>query len=342
MGYGYWTRASFENYSASKGRTVTASGHLDSGLTDQQIFTQRVLHPRLDPKNVIRECCDSADHPDSIPVILALDVTGSMGPASAEVARKMNEVMTRLYGVIPDVEFMVMGIGDLAYDHAPIQISQFESDIRIAEQLDLVYMEHGGGGNAYESYTAAWYMGLRHARLDCWKRGKQGLIITMGDEPMNPYLPADRLAAATGDELQGDVETRALYDEAIQKYDIYHLHVNHRQVDHYWDRVQRSFGELLPQGHLERVTVEEISDAIIRIVTRHAQDDGMGAAVETIRWGDAAEEAPAPEPAVAAKAEPALIRWDVGGEAPARAIPKRSEMPAAHKKKKSLFGIFGW
>lgn len=34
-------------------------------------------------------------------------------------------------------------------------MSQFESDVRIAEVLDKIYMEHGGRGNAYESYTAA-------------------------------------------------------------------------------------------------------------------------------------------------------------------------------------------
>ncbi|MBQ8200653.1 MAG: VWA domain-containing protein [Clostridia bacterium] len=273
MGYGYWTKDSFVNYSTARGRTVTAGGHLDSKLTDQQIFTQRVLHPRLDPKNVLRECCDSADHPQSIPVILALDVTGSMGAASAEVAKKMNEVMTRLYGEVKDVEFMVMGIGDLAYDRAPIQISQFESDIRIAEQLDLVYMEHGGGGNAFESYTAAWYMGLYHTKLDCWNRGKRGLIITMGDEPMNPYLPHGPLAAATGDDLQADVETAQLYRDVIGKYDVYHLHVDHRSPDRYWEPVQRSFGAQLEQGHLQKVTVDEIAGAIVKIVKEHAQAD---------------------------------------------------------------------
>ena len=144
MGYGIWTRDSFVDYSRTRGRTVDAAGRLDSRLTDQEIFIQRGLHPRLDPKNVLRECCDSEDHPQTVPVILALDVTGSMGTASAEVAKKMNEVMTRLYGQVRDVEFLVMGIGDLAYDRAPIQISQFEADIRIAEQLDLIYMEHGG------------------------------------------------------------------------------------------------------------------------------------------------------------------------------------------------------
>ena len=138
MGYGTWTRTSFESYSKSRGRIVNAKGHLDSSLTDQQIFTQKFLSPRLAPKNVMRECCDSEEHPNTIPVILALDVTGSMGAAAAEVAKKMNEVMTRLYDSTKDVEFMIMGIGDLAYDKAPIQISQFESDIRISEQLDMV------------------------------------------------------------------------------------------------------------------------------------------------------------------------------------------------------------
>ena len=294
MGYGYWTRESFVNYSASRGRAVTAAGHLDSALTDQQLFTQRKLHSRLNPKNVIRECCDSAEHPASIPVILALDVTGSMGSAAAEVAKKMNEVMTRLYEEITDVEFLIMGIGDLTYDRAPIQISQFESDCRIAEQLDLVYMEHGGGGNDYESYTVAWYMGARHTRLDCWNRGKKGLIITMGDEPLNPVLPCRPLSAATGDALQADVETRDLYGEVSQKYDLYHIHVRHRRPDRYADQVQSSFGGLLPKGHLVMTDLEGISETLVRIVTDHAKKKSH-AASSGIFWKTDDRKAEKPE-----------------------------------------------
>ena len=276
MGYGYWTRDSFVNYSAGRGRTVDAAGHLDSSLTDQQIFTQRALHPMLDPKNVMRECCDSEDHPESMPVILALDVTGSMGPASAEVAKKMNEVMTRLYGTIKDVEFMVMGIGDLSYDRVPIQISQFEADIRIAEQLDMVYMEHGGGGNGFESYTAAWYMGARHTKLDCRKRGEKGLIITMGDESLNPYLPRVPLARVTGDPLEADVETKRLYREAAEKFEIYHLHVTHNAADRYRDFAERTFGEVLPRGHVRIVSLDTIADELVNIVEGHAGKPGKG------------------------------------------------------------------
>ena len=277
MGYGNWTRESFANYSASRGRAVDAAGRLDSRLTEQQIFTARALHPMLDPANVMRECRDSEEHPQTVPVILALDVTGSMGAASAEVAKKMNDVMTSLYDRIRDVEFMVMGIGDLAYDRAPIQISQFESDVRIAEQLDMVYMEHGGGGNMYESYTAAWYMGARHTQLDCWKRGKKGLIVTLGDEPLDPYLPRAPLAKETGDGLQADVETRDLYGEAAGKFEIFHIHVFHGQGDRYLDAVRRSFGAQLPKGHLREVDVKDIPDELVGIITRFAGESASGA-----------------------------------------------------------------
>ncbi|MBR4458994.1 MAG: VWA domain-containing protein [Clostridia bacterium] len=286
MGYGYWTRDSFAAYSASMGRKVDAAGRLDSRLTDQQIFTQRNLHPRLNPFGVLRECCDSEEHPETIPVILALDVTGSMGSASAEVAKKMNEVMTTLYGRIRDVEFMVMGIGDLKYDRAPIQISQFESDIRIAEQLDQVYMEHGGGGNQFESYTAAWYMGLHHTKLDCWKRGRKGLIITMGDETLNPYLPREQLARVTGDELQADVETEALYRDVSDRYDIWHIHVRHTQTDRYLQGAIDTFGRVLPQGHLITTSVDGIADALIRIITDFAQDGASGPVQAAKEIGD--------------------------------------------------------
>ena len=301
MGYGYWTRESFADYSAARGRAVDTKGNLDSRLTDQQLFVQRGLHPRLNPYGVNRECCDSADHPETVPVILALDVTGSMGPAAAEVARKMNEVMTSLYGRIPDVEFLVMGIGDLSYDRAPIQMSQFEADIRVAEQLDLVYMEHGGGGNSFESYTAAWYMASRHTRLDCWKRGKKGLLITMGDEPLNPYLPAGPLAAATGDRLQGDVDTAGLYRETAEKYEIFHMHVTHRQYDRHLEEARRSFGKILPPGRLILTDLQGIAGELVNAVTAHAERNAPAARADGIRWDAGETPAPGTAPGKAGK-----------------------------------------
>ena len=265
MGGGSWTTTSFVNYSTrTRGCTLDSLGNLDTSMSNQEMFKARSIDPALNPFNAMRECKDSDEHPETLPVILALDVTGSMGQAAVEVAKKLNVIMTKLYEEVKDVEFCIMGIGDLYCDHGPIQISQFESDVRIAEQLDKIWFEFGGGGNFWESYTAAWYMGSRHCDLDCWKRGEKGIIITIGDERLNPYLQHEALMCQTGDELEADIKTNDLYEEASQKYNIYHIHVNHNND---WDKknIKKSF-EILGQNFKE-VTMDNIADAIVEIIS---------------------------------------------------------------------------
>ncbi len=269
MGYGAWKKSDFADYSRRMKREVGKDGRITGSYTNQEMFKSKRLDPLLDPRNVVRECCDSEQHPETLPVILALDVTGSMGQAAVEVAKELNVIMTRLYDETPDVQFMVMGIGDFAYDACPLQVSQFEADIRIAEQLDKLYFEFGGGGNNFESYTAAWYFALHHTRLDAWKRGKKGILITMGDERLNPYIPCLGKYIAfedvTGDRVQGDIETKELYSEVTKKYEIYHLNVEHR---HGYDAegIRTSWKEYLDKKHFRDVTVNGIAGEIVDII----------------------------------------------------------------------------
>lgn len=260
MGSSTFDRDEFKLYSRSMGKTYNPTTNRVEG----QVYRSMMLNEQLNPKNVIRECCNSEEHPNTIPVILALDVTGSMGDACQETAEALGVIMEQLYKKFKDIEIMVMGIGDLAYDKAPIQISQFESDVRIAEWLDKIYMEHGGGGNSYESYTAAWYMGLRHTKLDAYdKQGRKGIIITMGDEPLNPYLPKSELSNVTGDSLQGDIETKDLFKDASEKFDIYHIAVDSPQnsYSYYKYRIKESFGKLLGQRFMVS-TIGKLGDTI--------------------------------------------------------------------------------
>lgn len=288
MGSGSWTSKDFVTYSCSVGRSVNTDGTLNANYTTQDIFHARRLQPELNPYNVVRECCDTPEHPSTVPVILAFDVTGSMGSAPTEIAKKLNEVMTTLYDSVTDVEFCVMGIGDFAYDDAPTQASQFESDIRIAEQLDKIYVERGGGGNDYESYTSAWYFGIRHTSLDCWKRGKKGIIITMGDEPINPYLPAKRITEVFGDNVQGNIETPNLYKEACEKFDIYHLLIDDESTSYkYYNtngRLDKSWGEYLDNEHLLTVGLNNLASTIVKIVTSSANKETVFSNNNEISW----------------------------------------------------------
>ena len=248
MGGGSWTNASYVAHSTSV-RGFADMNSFKSAST-QELYRSYGLDKSLNPYNVIRECCDSEEHPETIPVILALDVTGSMGSAASAIATQLGDIMDKLYGEVKDVEFLTMAIGDMSYDSAPVQASQFESDIRIAEQIEKIYFEGGGGGNTWESYTAAWYFGLYHTKLDCWKRGKKGIIITLGDETLNPYLPIEKIRSVFGDNVQSDIETKELYKEVLEKFDVYHVAVNDSRTSfwRYEDRINNSFGQMMGEN----------------------------------------------------------------------------------------------
>ena len=271
MGGGSWTTSSYEDYTKSV-RGMSLDEFATTNYTAQQMYKSRSLAAALNPYKVKRECRDSAEHPQTLPVILALDVTGSMGDASVKVAKKLNEIMTDLYAdeAIHDIEFCVMGIGDVAYDEAPIQISQFESDIRIAEQLDQIYFEGGGGGNHYESYTAAWYMGVNHCDLDCWKRGQKGIIITMGDELPNPHIPRSIGRVVDDKDFQGDIETSDLMAETLEKFDVYHISVDDRSSSYSWynkrDDIDGHWKNLLGENNYFVSTLDNLSKTIVDII----------------------------------------------------------------------------
>ena len=275
MGSGTWTACAYNTYTEAT-YNVSADSISTANFATQDFYRSRSLADVLNAKGKIRECLDSDEHPNSYPIILALDVTGSMGSAATEAGKKLGEIMTSIYAndAIVDPEFCVMAIGDLAYDRAPIQMSQFESDVRIAEQLDKVYFEGGGGGNNYESYTMAWYMGLRHAKLDCWNRGAKGLIITLGDEQINPYLPMDGIETFAGDTIQANIETNDLYKEVCDKYDVYHISVDDSRSSYKWnnqqDAVDRSWINIIGEDHYHVSNLESLADTIISIITEHA------------------------------------------------------------------------
>lgn len=60
-----------------------------TGKSTHEVFSSRGMAKELDPKGVkIRESRDSADSPNSTPLIVGIDVTGSMGMIADALARK--------------------------------------------------------------------------------------------------------------------------------------------------------------------------------------------------------------------------------------------------------------
>lgn len=295
MGTGSWTSKAFADYTVSTKCVASVDDFVKSrSISTQDVFKVNTLSKSLNPYKVMRECRDNDEHPNTMPVILALDVTGSMGSASVAVAKQLGKIMEDIFSNkdVPDVEFCMMAIGDLAYDTTPIQMGQFESDIRIAEQLDAIYFEGCGGGNNYESYTAAWYMGLNHCDLDCWKRGQKGIIITLGDELPNPYLPkngrSNGLANATGDNLQGDIETTELLPQVREKFDVYHISVNDPNSSYEYNNrkgdIDAKWRELLGKDSYFVCGLNDLGKTISNIVTRNISSINGGNNSNEVSW----------------------------------------------------------
>jgi hypothetical protein len=220
MGSGRWTTRDWSTYSTAK----------TAGKRTEEVFNSISIDADLNPYGIkIRESCDSNDNPNSNAVIIALDVTGSMTMVLDNMARKgLNTLVTEIYNrkPLPDPHIMCMGIGDVECDKSPLQTTQFEADIRIADQLTKIWLERGGGGNNYESYALAWYFAAFHTSIDCFtKRGKKGYLFTIGDEGPTPSLSKEVLHKFIGDSPERDYSGEELLRLVSKCYNVFHVMV---------------------------------------------------------------------------------------------------------------------
>ncbi len=93
MGYG--------DYSAEAHQAMIA-GRTAKPLS--AVFAETTCHPELDPRGVkLRESKDSAAHPESIGIVLALDVSGSMEDIPHALAtRTLPQLMTAALTVMQE------------------------------------------------------------------------------------------------------------------------------------------------------------------------------------------------------------------------------------------------
>ena len=220
MGGGAWTARDWDGYTKSK--------NITNQSTVKDIYKSTSMKTNLNPKGVaIRESCDSTDNPQSTAVIIGLDVTGSMGYLAETIAKgALHKLITEIYDKKPisNPHIMIMAIGDGKCDSAPLQITQFEADIRLAEQLSDIYFEGCGGGNGGESYLAAWYFAAKHTKIDCFeKRGQKGFLFTIGDEPNHGTLTKSEIERIFGDRVEKYYTAEELLDEVSRKYEVFHL-----------------------------------------------------------------------------------------------------------------------
>lgn len=246
MGNGGWSNQAYSYISNARATAPTKT-----------IFTASVTgkaDPGMSPHGLkVRESCDSEEHPESLAIMVGLDVTGSMGYIPEQMARKklgplMNTIIA--HG-IPHPQIMFLAFGDITCDDDPLQVGQFESSTELIDKwLTGIHLEGGGGGQSFESPSLVHLVAARHTSIDCFKkRNTKGFLFTISDESNWSTIDKYALQKLMGYSEAVELTDDQLLIEASRQWNIYHIHVQHggiydndQDVINYW---RQKLGERL-------------------------------------------------------------------------------------------------
>ena len=218
MGYGSYRAADWDKLRKSRG--------INTFSKVNDIFRSNSVSEKFNPRNInMRESRDSEDSPESTPIIIAFDDTASMGYLATEIAQNsLNKTVTEIYEKNPvtNPHVMCAAYGN-AGDLGPLQVTQFEADIRIVEQLLDLWIVLCGRGDSGDPLI--WYFAAKHTSIDSWeKRGKKGFLFTIGDDTIKSPINRFDVAEIFGDEdCRKDLSPVDALEMAKEKYHVFHI-----------------------------------------------------------------------------------------------------------------------
>ncbi|MEK7519831.1 MAG: hypothetical protein AAB581_01110 [Patescibacteria group bacterium] len=278
MGGGSWSGSAYNAAAARR-----AAKGIDDFDHDHRVKTGRAkgVHPTLDPTKLIhgiRESRDSDEHPESLPIAVIFDVTGSMGGIPRTLQKKLANLMDVVIAKagIRHPQILVGAVGDAYADQYPFQIGQFESDNRFDEQLREIILEGGGGGQEMESYGLAYRFAAYHTALDAFeKRGKKGYLFTIGDEMPWPSVTAEEVHNIFDVKAEKDETVEELIAKVQEKWEVFHIfpmdgsYPNHTGIHARWRML---IGERFVKLDDQELVCEVIAGLVHMLETAHDLD----------------------------------------------------------------------
>lgn len=221
MGGGTWDSGAYNSASTTR----TATGVPDFAYTKSATR----VHSNLDPKRINTkpfgklESRDSVDHPNSNPVLVVFDVTGSNYERAVDAQKRLPNLMDLLNKYLTDPQVAVAANDDFDFvGHNSVQISDFESDNRVDDHIRNIWLTRQGGGNDGESYDLILYAAARKTVLDSMeKRGKKGYLFMYADEPIFTKVKATEVKDVFGDTLERDIPISEIVEEARRLFNVF-------------------------------------------------------------------------------------------------------------------------
>ncbi len=181
------------------------------------------------------------------PLVVAVDVTGSMSHWPAEIFDRLPLLYNTLSQYRPDLEVCFAAIGDAACDRWPLQVTRFASGFDLETQLKALHGE-GGGGDEPESYELFAYWLDQHVTLGERPEEKPFLIV-FGDAPMHPKVRKNQVDHYLGDTLGQDQDAIATWQRVTENWNAWFL----RRQGTAGDRIDAQWTQALGQQiiHIE-------------------------------------------------------------------------------------------
>ncbi|MBK8421305.1 zinc ribbon domain-containing protein [Candidatus Villigracilis saccharophilus] len=175
----------------------------------------------IDPKKIVST--ESTN-----PLIVAIDVTGSMSSWPAEIFDRLPLLFNTLAQYRPDTEICFAAIGDAGVDRWPLQVTSFASGYDLEQLLGALYGE-GGGGDAPESYGLFAHWVNTHVQTP--NAQEAPFLIVFGDINMHAKIPAAQVKHYLGEEegggikdwLTGGIDSIDEWQKVTQKWNTWFL-----------------------------------------------------------------------------------------------------------------------
>jgi hypothetical protein len=292
MGSGRWSTNVYDEHKRYKAASGKSTFDYSDAMHAASRDTWRV-HDSLNPKGVQqRESRDSAEHPNSTAVVVMFDVTGSMGEIPITLQKKLPNLLGLLLrkGYVADPQILFGAIGDATCDSVPLQVGQFESDNRMDQNLENMFLEGGGGGQQTESYELAMYFVARHTEIDCWSRRRhKGYLFIIGDEMAYSKVKKNEVQGLIADGLETDIPTPEILRELQERYHVFYIlpqaasYGGNTQILGFWRK-------LLGQNVLELADPEAVCETIALTIGMYEGSIDLQTGTDDLKeFGTAAE-----------------------------------------------------
>jgi hypothetical protein len=197
----------------------------------------------IDPRKRIRS-------ESSNPLIVAVDVTGSMASWPFEIFDRLPLLYNTLSQYREDLEICFAAVGDAGCDRWPLQVTTFAGGYDLEQLLGSLFGE-GGGGDAPESYGlfAHWV----NTHVETPKAGETPFMIVFGDAPMHPKTPKGQITHLLGDQA-GEVDSIQAWRQVCQNWNVWFLR---RPTGKPGDEVDQQWGQAITAQKIFHIEDEQ-------------------------------------------------------------------------------------